>query len=225
MERNVICVKWGNKFSARHVNRLYTMAQKNITVPFSFYCLTEDPTDVKCETIPLDLSLGLEKWWWKICLFKDNIFSGDVNLYFDLDVIIQNNIDNLFNISRFTIIDLSHKENNVSNNSFVNSSILGWRNNSTQWIYDKFMADKDYYLKYYRGLDTFFSYDIEGYDAWDDSVYYSRNLGNYDFCSPNDEKVPIPGGSDSTYYYPEKQVCIFNHTHQDKYYKGYDVYF
>ena len=31
---NIICMKWGDKFPASYVNRLYGMISKNITLPF-----------------------------------------------------------------------------------------------------------------------------------------------------------------------------------------------
>lgn len=222
MERNVLCVKWGDKFSAEHVNRLYRMVQKNTSVPFSFYCLTEDPTGLECSVIPLP-NLQLEKWWWKICLFQNNIVQGKTNLYFDLDVVIQNNIDDLFNVSKkLKLIDFSHLD--VDTPLPINSSIMAWENNSLQWIYDKFIQDKDYYTKYYSGLDTFLLHDIQDFTGWDDTVYYSRIKGNYS-DKPNDGWVKHGDGYFGVWYYPEKKVCIFNQSHEPKFYKGFEKYF
>lgn len=224
MERNVICVKWGDKFSAKYVNRLYRMAQKNISVPFSFYCLTEDSTDILPEVniIPLDLSLGLHTWFWKISLFKDNLVSGDVNLFFDLDVVIQNNIDSLFDIDQLTLIDFSKRD--VDSVIPINSSIVAWRNNTMNHIYDKFVDNKQFYMSAYHGLDWFLLYDVGEFEGWGDHVYYSRTKGNYE-DEPNDGKVPLEQGSIGVHYYPQKLVCIFNQAHEDKFYRGFDKYF
>jgi hypothetical protein len=112
LEYNVICVKWGDKFSPEHVNRLYRMAKKNISLPFNFYCWTEDATGLYDEIniVPLDETLDLKAWWWKLTLFKENELNG-VNLFLDLDVVIQNNIDHLFDIAehnKLTLIDQIH---------------------------------------------------------------------------------------------------------------------
>ena len=98
LEYNVIVVKWGDKFTSEHVNRLYRMAKRNITLPFNFYCYTEDSSGIYDEVniVPLDTSLDLEKWWWKLTLFKQNNLGNGVNLFFDLDVVIQSNIDHFF---------------------------------------------------------------------------------------------------------------------------------
>ena len=42
MEKNVICIKWGTKFGAEYVNRLYRMVQKNLTIPHRFVCFTDN---------------------------------------------------------------------------------------------------------------------------------------------------------------------------------------
>ena len=84
----ISCVKWGNKFSHEHVNRLYTMVSNNIDIPFTFVCHTENSDNIHedIQIKPLDTSLGLEKWWWKLTLFDQE---PDQHMFFDLDVVIQ----------------------------------------------------------------------------------------------------------------------------------------
>lgn len=223
MERNIVCVKWGDKYSANHVNRLERMVQKNTSVPFSFYCMTEDPTGVNCKTIPLDASLNLHSWWWKISLFKDNTFPGDLNFYLDLDVVIQNNIDHLLvQVDQFTLIDFS--ECDVDSVLPINSSIMKWGNNSMQELYNLFIEKKNIWMNLYHGLDGFIFYEYGKYVGWDSSVYYSRLKGNY-IDEPNDGKVKHGKGSFGVHYYPEKLICIFNQANEEKFYQGYEKYF
>ncbi len=35
---NIICMKWGDKYGAEYVNKLYAMVKRNITIPFQFVC-------------------------------------------------------------------------------------------------------------------------------------------------------------------------------------------
>ena len=67
---------------------------------FNFYCLTENPKGLEEEVnvIPLPKNNTLEKWWNKMYLFDDNVVrqKGE-NLFFDLDIIIQKNIDDIVN--------------------------------------------------------------------------------------------------------------------------------
>lgn len=242
MERNVFCVKWGTKYSADDVNRLYRMVERNITGPFKFYCFTEDQKDLYPEVniIPLDDSLRLERYWWKLTMFKDNIVGGDINLYFDLDVVIQNNINHLFNAhpTKLTIIDTSFYDDNDNfeqgSYTYYNSSILCWKNNTQQFIYDKFIEQIDFWMNVYIGIDRFMFNEIDSkhFTPWDKKVWYFRTKLQVE-GPPNDGKVKHPdpkffngrSGSLGVYYFPDYTVCIFNQSHYPEFYKGFEKYF
>ena len=78
MNKNVICIKWGTKFSFEYVNRLYKMVEKNLTVPHRFVCFTDDSEGIleEIETRPLpelnDTGLP-EKAWKKLGLFTNQL--------------------------------------------------------------------------------------------------------------------------------------------------------
>ena len=40
---NIYTVKWGSKYSAKHVNKIYESCNEFISQDFTFYCLTEKP--------------------------------------------------------------------------------------------------------------------------------------------------------------------------------------
>jgi hypothetical protein len=40
----VVCVKYGTKYGADYVNKLYEGIEKNLTLPHRFSCFTEDST-------------------------------------------------------------------------------------------------------------------------------------------------------------------------------------
>ena len=40
--KNVICMKWGDKFGPEYVNRLHRMVEKNLTIPHRFVCFTDN---------------------------------------------------------------------------------------------------------------------------------------------------------------------------------------
>ena len=69
---NVLCLKYGTKYSADYVNKLYNMTQRHLTVPHRFVCFTEDSTglnpDIEIQSLPYDSSI--KGWWWKTYLFK-----------------------------------------------------------------------------------------------------------------------------------------------------------
>ena len=100
---NIICMKWGNKFPANYVNRLYGMVERNLSLPFRFVCFTEDDNNIRNEVeiqpLPeLDLPANApERGWRKLTVFKENFggLSGKT-LFLDLDVVIVDSLDKFF---------------------------------------------------------------------------------------------------------------------------------
>ena len=94
---NVACLKWGDKFDADYVNKLYWGVKRNTTVPIKFYCFTENPEGLHPDIIPHQLMYpNIEGWWQKLWLFSDD-FDGHGPegrmLFIDLDTLITGNID------------------------------------------------------------------------------------------------------------------------------------
>ena len=108
---NFVCIKWGTKYSPEYVNNLYRMVQEHYHNDFTFTCYTDDDTGLKCDArdIP-DIEplhpkywFGKENYCWdraKFLVFNSHEWLGYVVkwTYFDLDVIIQNNITNYITI-------------------------------------------------------------------------------------------------------------------------------
>ena len=96
-------MKWGNKYPADYVNTLYSMVNRNMSRPFRFICLTDDPSGIEApaETFPIpELSINLEgpeRGWKKLSVFSKELYnlSGRV-LCLDLDLIITGPLDDLF---------------------------------------------------------------------------------------------------------------------------------
>ena len=102
MKRNVICIKWGTKFGADYVNRLYKMVERNLTLPHRFVCFTDKPEGilegVEIRPLPELNDEGIpDKAWKKLGLFTDQLadLEGEA-LFLDLDIIIRDNIDCFF---------------------------------------------------------------------------------------------------------------------------------
>ena len=100
---NVLCMKWGTKYSADYVNTLYSMVSRNMSREFRFVCLTEDGAGLhgNIEVFPLpELSVDLggpERGWNKLAVFAETLYDleGKV-LCLDLDLIITGSLDDLF---------------------------------------------------------------------------------------------------------------------------------
>lgn len=244
LEYNIICVKWGDKFTSEHANRLYRMAKRNSTLPFIFYCYTDDPTnlDNNIKVIELDESLNLTTWWWKLALFKPNDKPNGINLYLDLDVVIQYNLDKLFTqaaIGKLSLIDQTRTNSNSVNlfnpetEPYYNSSIMVWFNNDNSDLYEKFIRNSKLYSSVYHGIDRFFSYEISSkfFKPIDPKFYYFRTI-LLEHESENDfvfSTINIPNKQGSIdirlNYNPNKTICIFNSCHEDVYYTGMESFF
>ena len=169
---NVYTVKWGNKYVASHVNQLLETCKQHISCPITFYCLTEDAKDLDPEIKVLSLPgcNKLEKWWNKMYLFDESIVTqkGE-KVFFDLDVILQKNIDDIINFDPedclcfvktwWHDLESQYKDTRHIPHKYtdLNSSVLRWNDslNSSE-IFDYFNEYKSQILWYYRGLDNFF---------------------------------------------------------------------
>lgn len=100
---NVLCMKWGVKFSADYVNRLHRAVTRHLSFPHRFVCLTDNTAGLNpaIETypipqMPVDTS-GPERGWTKILTFSEQLYDlHGLCLFLDLDVLVMNNIDEFF---------------------------------------------------------------------------------------------------------------------------------
>jgi len=105
-------MKWGDKYGAEYVNKLYSMVLRNITLPFQLICLTDNSEGINENIIikdlpPLDLPKDApERGWNKLTTLQRNLggLEGEA-LFLDLDVVIVDNIDDLFSYpAKFAVI-------------------------------------------------------------------------------------------------------------------------
>ncbi len=146
----VVCVyRTGGDYGREDVKRMKSMVAKHLTVPYEFCCLSNDE-----EIADMPLCTDYDRWWCKVELFR---IKGPV-LYFDLDVTILKNIDEL----ALAVLALKDKflmmppcsEAVVAEESF-SSSIMGW-NGDYEWLFDHF----DVNHMYYRGDQTYITHHL-----------------------------------------------------------------
>jgi hypothetical protein len=93
----IVCLKWGKKYPADYVNKLYSMVGKQFNAPFSFFCITDDSTGladaIQIITLP---EQGLTGWWNKMWLFSPEFPLEGTCLFLDLDIVIAEPIDCFF---------------------------------------------------------------------------------------------------------------------------------
>jgi hypothetical protein len=128
---NIICIKWGTKFDASYVNKLYSMVSRNITLPFRFICFTDNAHDidpsVEVKDIPMvgfkdfdeRLPWSFGHGWLKVTSFADPLYDlTGPTLFLDLDVVIVDNIDCFFQpAGEFFVIKEWDKKDATGNTS------------------------------------------------------------------------------------------------------------
>lgn len=236
---NVICVKWGDKYNYEHVNRLHYMVKKNLTLPFNFYCLTEDSSNLKdINIIPIKHN-NLEVWWNKLAMFEKGF--GNLKgkcLFFDLDVIIQNNIDEIANFKTKGLCKISSywKPESVLNEENFdmrrNSSCLIWEADTLDFIWEYFRKDDEFFMLKYKGIDRFLYWERElreHIETFPEEWFYSRVYGDGETDGQivtdkykNDLRINM-------FDRPERKVCLLNGLDkqftEEEMLKGMDVYY
>src|SRR5574344_713434 len=101
---NVLCLKWGTRYPAFFVNRLYAGVSRHLRPPFRFVCVTDDPSGLEkgIDAVPFPPKPeGFPQDWpnifVKLLVFQDG-FSGlsGPTLFLDIDQIITGDLDCFF---------------------------------------------------------------------------------------------------------------------------------
>ena len=170
---NIICVKFGKKYSSDFVNKLHMdLLSYNPLNPFKFHCYTDDPEGIN-NSINIINPIGptLKGVWNKLALFSEEFPIRDENIYLDLDVCISNDITSwagYFDWDKLSIVHAPWKDNKKrygrlsSYDVIHHSSVMVWQNN-VHHIWEHFNSGlRDYYMRKYVGIDRFLAHeDIE----------------------------------------------------------------
>ena len=151
---HVVCVKWGNKYISQYANVLNSMIRRHTTLPYEFHCITDDPKglDPEIKTLVLPKDPWIRTWWSKLWMFGGDFpLQGNV-LFFDLDVIVFKNIDNLFthDPGKFMIIrDFNRCRQNPW--TYSNSSVMRWQPGKLNYLWDEFVSNNQKIMQRHHG--------------------------------------------------------------------------
>lgn len=226
---NVVTVKvdeGDGKYTAADVNRMYRMVKGNCSLPFTFYCVTNDSREIdyEIECIPLP-DHGLKKWWHKMTIFNID-FPERPTIYFDLDVVIQNDVVSLLDSFRDQFLSLIVKiefgsktglvfeKESITPLSWVNSSIMVFWPMQHKSLLETFLRMKQRNVEIWKGMDryisSFYMHLIHPLDK--SKHYYFRQRNDLD--------------ENSLVYYPHKTICVCtNVKNPEIIYKGLEKYF
>lgn len=170
---NVICLKHGSKYGVEYVNILYNMIERHLTLPYRFVCFTDNPKGLndKIDIRILPRIDNIQGWWWKPYIFRRGNFDHrDINLFFDLDMVIINNIDHFIDYKPGKFIGLEDVGRVWGNRPpKLGSAVLRWQGDNYHKIWDgieleptmtkRFHGDQDYIWHVCRNEIEFFPAD------------------------------------------------------------------
>lgn len=144
---NCACVLHGDGYSWNYVEKLHNMVVRHMPRPIKFHVWTEHDRSVPpymvkhvLEEWP-GISGPKKSWWYKMQMFDARHYRGDL-LYFDLDVVIVDDIswavsestDQFWTLRDFRILQRPTY-------SGINSSMMWWNTNKFSWVWDKFSQE------------------------------------------------------------------------------------
>ena len=161
MSVNIICMKWGNKYGPDYVNKLYNMVSINLTRDFRFICFTEDGTGIQnnieiCPLPSIEMPKNKPERGWR----KLSILQKDLNglkgtcLFLDLDIVIVDNIDPIFELRGEFLIAFDRRK---KKSSIGNSSVFRFEAGAHHDIYENFNNNSFEILNSFRNEQAYLS--------------------------------------------------------------------
>jgi hypothetical protein len=211
------CVIHSNGYDWTYVDRLYNMLCRHLTRPVRLHVYTEASRPVPDHMVKHCLKdwgfAGPKKsWWYKLQLFNTEHHSGPM-LYFDLDVVIANNIDWIWqlNLRHFwSIRDFKYlwKHNWTGSNT----SVMWWDTAQYQHVWNTVVDQNiDFFVHKYRGDQDFVSDVIPiahrrfFHSEWVKSWKWECADGGFDFAR---KKHRAPGTG--THIDADTSILIFH---------------
>ena len=233
-ENTILCVKWGDKYGNEYVERLKDQVEKNCSVPFNFYCLTDNPThsyDIELPTAWDAYENG--KFWAyrKLYMLDERIcgIKGEQFLYLDLDVIIQQDLKYFFEIDMdrpyivkgwWNDIEVCKKNFAKFQSPMINSSVIRWNSTQMRKVYKHINDNLDVIFFTYPTIDNYLNH-----------FWYNMHEDMEDKYDHNDRSFlnVFPKGDIYSWYKgnvfpddmePKKKrerckICLFNNSGED----------
>jgi hypothetical protein len=166
----VVCLKWGTKYGPEYVNRLANMVSRNITVDHQFVCFTENTAGLSknIRTCPLP-KYPLTGWWYKPYFFSSDVPLKGTLLFLDLDIVVFDNIDKLFDYEpgKFCIIR-DFNRNTQKNLDYMNSSVFRVESGQYHSIWNDYIKNHKLHLSRNRGDQDWMQKNIKDHVYWPD---------------------------------------------------------
>jgi hypothetical protein len=134
----VVCMKWGDKFHSKDVNRLHRMVRRHLGGELRMVCMTDAPIgideEIRCVPLPSVPVVGArsDRGWRKLGLFGPELATvlDGVVLYLDLDIVVTAPLDPFFEHTGDFLIIKDYKRFRYRHRFAGNSSVLRFTSGS-----------------------------------------------------------------------------------------------
>lgn len=188
-----ICMKWGKKYGAVYVNKLFNGVKRNFKKEFTFHCITDDFTGLDSEIKTISLNCDFKGWMKKSYLFSQEIslHLGKMVCFIDLDMIIYNDITFLSDYDGdFCLMSTNDIKCEGSKDGY-NSSIILWRNGIGSKIYDFLVTYHKYLCKQVIRFDHYLEFMIKNSDFV--QTEFPKLVLDYNTYCKDKEELPSDG--------------------------------
>lgn len=147
------------------------MVKRNCTIDYEFVCVTDNrrglSKDIKVVELP---DLGLHGWWYKLWLFSKDLPLKGTLLFMDLDVVVFDNIDKLFDYKPNDSLLIIRDFNRFMKPNYqrVNSSIMRFKSGVHHKAYQKFMKNNKDWMRNRLGDQDFIYRQMNDFTMWPD---------------------------------------------------------
>ena len=186
---NIICYRWGTKYGVEYVNILRSMVSRNLSVPHTFHCITDDPAGLLPDIIVHPLpDLGITGIWRKLMTFQNDFLGlqGQWVVSLDLDVVITGNLDFLAEQpDRDFMIARNWSRKAQSGGARASGSVYRLKVGSHAFIWDRLVQDFESAVAQFHGKNrdvgeqNWLNANIDEFDYFPDGkvVSFKRHCG------------------------------------------------
>ena len=168
---NIVTLKWGTRYGAEYVNRLFAAVSRNLSRPFRFICFTDDKAGLtdKITIFPIPEVDLPPRWintgWRKLCLFQKGLPINGSSLFLDLDIVVTGSLDDFFSFTPDKI-PIIRDPVTLARKLFPkgppvgNSSVFRFTANEDGFVFEQFLREKEWALANFRPPQSYLTHCI-----------------------------------------------------------------
>lgn len=178
---HIICIKWGTKFSAEYVNKLFRGIKRNTTKEFIFTCFTDNSKGLIQGISSKAIPCFTGDWFSKISLYNKELYDSTNQIFFfDLDTVIVGNLDEILSYSgKFIILRDFYKK--VS----FGSGLMSWQPEAVHYMWTTYKKGS----KYKRGDQAWPELAYPDANIW--QLKYPEKIISYKVHIRDNNNIPV----------------------------------